>query len=185
MSYCVEGGDRVVGEVFGGESDAGEAGGVHDSEQRSSQKSESAGDGWHTAASLVLLEHGVTGPVDLVFHAPVFSDESRYGVAACLIGVSAGDEEAAACDVGTSAFFVANVANQTGDLAGMGQREGGRIGELGNGARSRGSRAERVELEKIQCGNGTEDECSIACFGGQVKKGEASRASAVAAANFG
>jgi len=63
--------------------------------------------------------------VDLVFHAPVFSDEPRYGVAACLIGVSAGDEEATPGDIGTTALFVANVAYQTGDLAGVRQCEGG------------------------------------------------------------
>jgi len=114
-----------VGEVFCGEGDAGEAGGVHEGEQRSSQKGESAGDGWQAAASTVFGEHSVTGPVDLVFHAPVFSDEARHGVAACLIGVSAGDEEATPGDIGTTALFVAHVAYQTGDLAGVRQREGG------------------------------------------------------------
>jgi len=55
----------------------------------------------------------------------VFSDEARHGVAACLIGVSAGDEEATPGDIGTTALFVANVAYQTGDLAGVRQCEGG------------------------------------------------------------
>ncbi len=33
MTYCVEGGERVVSEVFGGESGAGEARGVDEGEQ--------------------------------------------------------------------------------------------------------------------------------------------------------
>jgi hypothetical protein len=174
-----------VGEVFCGQGDAGEAGGVHESEQRRSEKGESAGDGGHAAASAVLGEHGIARPVDLIFHTPVFSDEPRYGMAVGLIGISAGDEEAAAGDVGTSALFIANVAYQTGDLAGVRQCERGEIGELGGRASRWGRGAERVEFEQIDRGNGTEDECSVARFGGQVKKGATSRASAAAAANFG
>ena len=115
----------------------------------------------------------------------MFSYEARYGVAVGLIGVSAANEEATAGDVATSAFFVANVAYQTGDLAGVGQCEGGESGGLGSGASPWGRGAERIEFEKIDCGNGTEDECSIARFCDQVKKGAASRVSAAAVANFG
>jgi len=63
--------------------------------------------------------------VDLVFHAPVFSDEWGHGVAACLIGVSAANEEATTGDIRTTALFVANVAYQTSDLAGVRQCEEG------------------------------------------------------------
>jgi hypothetical protein len=102
-----------------------------------------------------------------------------------LIGISAGDEEAAAGDVRTSALFIANVAYETSDLAGVRQCVGGWIGEWRSGARTCGSDAERVKFEQIDSGNGTEDECSIARFGGQVKKGATSRVFAAAAANFG
>jgi len=51
------------------------------------------------------------------------------------LAVSAGDKETAACDVGTSVLFIANTAYQTGDLASVGQSEGGFLfaADLGSG----------------------------------------------------
>ncbi len=103
---------------------------MDEGEQRSSQKGESAGDVWRAAASSVLGEHGVPWPVNLIFHAPVFSDEARYGVSVGLIGVSAGNEEATAGDFRTTAFLVANAADQTGDLVSVRQSERGWVGKF-------------------------------------------------------